>query len=231
MTKSAIDIDLILNSIAGKDVTSAELLEMTATGCSLEEARAHFEERAKIRKAADAIKGLPPDSWPTFDVRWDIDPSNFYRVYDGAGTKSVHTDELLVIPNVPLAVVDAALTPYWHRTASELWTVGDPDKAARAIVHWSDGGLMTPPLLIPTSDGKLAISGGNHRLAVARAKGVGYVPILSKSQKELQVREILKFQYRRVIELFQSTLNEFAAAPLPERSDRKDHVPTILRRN
>ena len=91
-----------------------------------------------------------------------------------------------------LADIDAALTPYWRRTPDEVWTVGSPDKAARAIVHWSEGGLMTPPLLVPTSDGRLAIAGGNHRLAVARTKAVARLPILSKSVDEAWVREILK---------------------------------------
>ncbi|SPP99435.1 protein of unknown function [Bradyrhizobium vignae] len=41
-----------------------------------------------------------------------------------------------------LANIDVALTAQWHRTADEVWSVGDPDKAGRAIVHWSEGGLI-----------------------------------------------------------------------------------------
>ncbi len=41
-----------------------------------------------------------------------------------------------------LANIDVALTAHWHRTADEVWSVGDPDKAGRAIVHWSEGGLI-----------------------------------------------------------------------------------------
>ena len=100
--------------------------------------------------------------------------------------------DLVLISDVPLNNVDTALTPYWHRTAEEVWTVGSPDKAAQAIIHWKEGGLMTPPLLVPTDDGRLAIAGGNHRLAVARAKGVLHLPVLTKAHQEAAVREILK---------------------------------------
>src|SRR5206468_1970683 len=82
------------------------------------------------------------------------DQSSFYRVYDGADPGSVDTDKFVLISDVSLADIDAALTPYWHRTAEEVWTVGSPDKAARAIVHWHEGGRMTPPLIVPTSDGR-----------------------------------------------------------------------------
>lgn len=192
MTKSPIDANLIFDAIAGRPVTSSELLDIATSGCSFEEARARSEERTRIRKAADAIEGRPLETWPTFDVCWDLDPASFYRVYDGADPASVDTNELVLIPDIPLNDIDAALTPYWHRNADEVWTVGSPDKAARAIVHWSEGGLMTPPLLVPTSDGRLAIAGGNHRLAVARAKRAARLPILSKPAEEARVRKILK---------------------------------------
>jgi hypothetical protein len=192
MAKSPIDAKQIVDAIADRPITSSELLDMVTTGCTYEEARVRSEEQMRIRKAADAIEGLPLASWPAFDVGWDLNPASFYRVYDGADPASVDENELMLIVDVPLADIDAALTPYWRRTPDEVWTVGSPDKAARAIVHWSEGGLMTPPLLVPTSDGRLAIAGGNHRLAVARTKAVARLPILSKSVDEAWVREILK---------------------------------------
>ena len=171
MTNKYSDPNLLFDAIAGRPLSSEQLLHMTISGCSYEEARAYSNEHARIRKAADAIEGRALESWPPFDVAWDLDPSSFYRVNNGADPDSVNMDEFVLIPDVSLADIDGALTQYWHRTAAEVWTVGSPDKAARVILHWSEGDLMTPPLLVPTSDGKLAIAGGNHRLAVARAKG------------------------------------------------------------
>lgn len=191
MDKDPIDANLFADALAGESVTSSELLEMATSGCSLAEAQSRAQERMRVRTAADAIEGRPPDLWPVFEVRWDFNPLNFYRVFDGAEPTSSADNELVLIPDVSLASINSALTPYWHRTADEVWTVGSPDKTARAIVYWCEGGLMTPPLLIPTSDGKLAIAGGNHRLAVARAKLTACLPILSRSAEEKRVRQIL----------------------------------------
>ncbi|UPJ80530.1 hypothetical protein IVB16_00365 [Bradyrhizobium sp. 183] len=192
MAKKVRDQQTFLDATVGRPLTSEEMLEILNTNCTYEEAKARSHERARIRSAADRIKGRPPEAWPTFDVRWDLSPANFYRVFDGADPDSVEEDECVVIPDVPMANIDAALTTYWHRTAAEVWSIGDPNKAARAIVHWSEGNLMTPPLLVPTSDGQLAITGGNHRLAVARTKGVIRLPILVKSAEQARVRQILK---------------------------------------
>jgi len=86
-------------------------------------------------------------------VRWDLSPANFYRVFDGADPDSIEENECVVIPDIPLENIDAALTPWWHRTAAQVWSIGDPNKAARAIVHWSEGGLMTPPCSLPPAMG------------------------------------------------------------------------------
>lgn len=50
---------------------------------------------------------------------------------------------------------------------------------------------MTPPFLVPTDDSRLVIAGGNHRLAVARAKAVVDVPILVRAAHQSQVLRIL----------------------------------------
>lgn len=56
--------------------------------------------------------------------------------------------------------------------------MGADDKAAGAIRHWAEGGAMTPATVQPHTTGEIIIVGGNHRLAVARAKGAGRVPLL-----------------------------------------------------
>ena len=101
MAKSPIDAKQIVDAIADRPITSSELLDMVTTGCTYEEARVRSEEQMRIRKAADAIEGLPLASWPAFDVGWDLNPASFYRVYDGADPASVDENELMLIVDVP----------------------------------------------------------------------------------------------------------------------------------
>lgn len=51
-------------------------------------------------------------------------------------------------------------------------------KLVAAWPPWSEGGAMTPAMVQPHTTGEIIIVGGNHRLAVARAKGAGRVPVL-----------------------------------------------------
>ena len=148
MTKKVKDQQAFHDAIVGRPLTSEEMLEILNTNCTYEEAQSRSKERARIRKAAARIKGRSPDDWPTFDVLWDLSSVNFYRVFDGADPDSVAEDECVLILDVPLANIDAALTPYWHRTAAEVWSVGDPNKATRAGVHWAKGGLKTTPPIV-----------------------------------------------------------------------------------
>jgi hypothetical protein len=50
----------------------------------------------------------------------------------------------------------------------------------------------TPAMVAPTEDSRnLTIAGGNHRLAVARAKRVTAVPVFFRAEDEKAVFEIL----------------------------------------
>jgi hypothetical protein len=179
-------------AIAGRPITPEELLEMSRTDLTYEDVKAHFAERARINALAEQIIGEPVDRWPTFEVTWTTDPTLHYWTFDGEDPESVNLGELKPRTDVPLASIDAALTRWWQRRADEVWTVGDPRKAARIIVRWSEGLPMTPAMLAPTADFKnLVIAGGNHRLAVARAKGATVVPILMKSEQEGEVLRLL----------------------------------------
>jgi hypothetical protein len=191
MTKERRTAKEIAEEIAGLAVTPPELLDMIQHDISYEDAKARTAERARIRKLADKIVHQPVDAWPAFDVKWDLDPNSYYWMFDGADPGSANPADYVLIENVAIALIDTHLTPYWHRTPEELWTIGDPDKSARAIVHWSEGRVMSPPFLVPTDDNRLAIAGGNHRLAVCRTKGVIALPILIRRIHEVKIREIL----------------------------------------
>lgn len=126
------------------------------------------------------LRGKPSTQWPQFDVAWDRDPGNFHKSRDGSSAEDFRARHPngITLSDVPLSELDAALHVGSRRAAQEIWSIGDPAKAARAIRHWEDGQAMTPPLVDEASDGTIAIAGGYHRLAVARAKGDASVPIL-----------------------------------------------------
>ncbi|WP_028167344.1 hypothetical protein [Bradyrhizobium elkanii] len=179
-------------AIATGPISGAELLEMIDTNCTYEEAKARSAERTRINALAEKVMGRPVEQWPAFEVVWTDDPARYYWTFDGADPAAVNPDEYRLGAGVDLAKIDAALTKYWHRRADEVWTVGDPRKAARIIIHWSEGVHMTPAMVVPTADSKnLTLAGGNHRLAVARAKGVALVPILFRVEHEEQVLSLL----------------------------------------
>lgn len=137
-----------------------------------EENRKSKVERKLLRK--------PVAEWPPFAPLWDYEPGNFHRSADGCSAAKFRGaySNGLILAEVDLIELDAALIENSRRTAQEVWGVGADDKVARAIRHWSEGGVMTPAMVQPQTIGEIIIVGGNNRLAVARAKGVGRVPVL-----------------------------------------------------
>jgi hypothetical protein len=85
---------------------------------------------------------------------------------------------------VTLSELDAVLQAWNLRTAEEVWSIGDKRKAAKVIVHCFEGRELSPVWVCPTASGKLGLVGGNHRLAVARAKGETEVPIIFHDNHE-----------------------------------------------
>jgi hypothetical protein len=192
MTRNKRTSEELFQEIDGCPLTSAEALEMLQTNISYEEVKVRSAERARINRLAEKVEGTPLAEWPPFDVVWQLDPAQFYFVFDGAEPGSVRPDKLRMLNDVPIAKIDSVLTPYWHRRADEVWSVGDARKAARVIVHWSEGRAMTPAIVAPTEDhSQLVIPGGNHRLAVARAGGIVRVPVLYRVEHEKPVLKLL----------------------------------------
>ncbi|MBA9067003.1 hypothetical protein FHR71_000733 [Methylobacterium sp. RAS18] len=137
------------------------------------------EEKRKS-KVERKLRRKPVAKWPPFAPLWDHEPGNFHRSADGCSAAKFREaySNGLMLAEVDLIELDAALIGNSRRTVQEVWGVGADDKVARAIRYWSEGGAMTPAMVQPHTTGEIIIVGGNNRLAVARAKGVSRVPVL-----------------------------------------------------
>ncbi|MHB0734246.1 MAG: hypothetical protein DI601_06405 [Azospirillum brasilense] len=144
-------------------------------------------ERARVREGGEALHGLPVGQWPPIDIRWDLSVEARPFAADGKqaadGIRSMARADLVLLC-VPLAELQAALTARAKRAPDEIWEIGAPDKAARAPFWWSEGRRMTPPLYAVWQGKEVTITGGNHRVAVADAKGARHIPAYV-AQKDL----------------------------------------------
>lgn len=123
-----------------------------------------------------SVRRKPREAWPaSFQVRWDFSPENMYLAEDGAAPED-YTSDKYSFGEADLAEIDEKLHGISRRAASDLWGIAD-DKVARAILHWSSGLDMTPPLLA-VNMGYLVIVGGNNRMAVCRADPQERLPFL-----------------------------------------------------
>jgi len=139
------------------------------------------QERDRQYTEAQKLIGLPPNDWPEFKVVWDVDPAAQRLAFDGMTEAefSEYYPDHLPLKYVRLAELDAQLCNYNKRTAEEVWGVGDNGKAAKVLLAWIEGRKITPPALSRTnSTSEVMLAGGNHRLAVARAKGEATIPVL-----------------------------------------------------
>jgi hypothetical protein len=123
-----------------------------------------------------SVRRKPREEWPaSFQVHWDFSPENIYLAVDG-GAPEDYTSDKYSFGEADLAEIDEKLHGSSRRSASELWGVVD-NKVAKAILHWSNGLAMTPPLL-EVNMGCLVIVGGNNRMAVCRADFQQRLPFL-----------------------------------------------------
>jgi hypothetical protein len=152
-------------------------------GATQEEAEARIAERKRINEEADKIAGKPISVWPPFTMKWDTRPSSFHHSQDGVNYEDLDGSGVTLMW-VTLSELDAALQAWNLRTPKEIWSVGDKRKAAKVIVHCSEGRKLSPIWVCPTTPGKLGLVGGNHRLAVARTKGETEVPIIFHDKDE-----------------------------------------------
>lgn len=153
------------------------------------------QERAReLNQRAQQFIGMPPAQWPQFEVRWDTDPAMAYYCVDGSDPISFtesHPGGVSLLEAVSVQAIYANVTHQWYQAASEILKVGTPATKARIITEWIDGMSLTPALIHLYDDRIHLMISGNHRLAVAQARGVKIVPVWVYAEEESRVREIL----------------------------------------
>jgi hypothetical protein len=187
------DITRLLSEGTG-GLTSYELLLVLNQGLTIDQARARIREEESVRAKAAELVNRPVKEWPEFDIRWDLDPRSFYWALDGASPSNLDQRDLAIVSST-LVELDAVLSHHNWRGPDELWTLGDPLKLARILVHCSEGHPLTPPWIVPVGN-EVGLVGGNHRLAVCRAKEVTVVPLLVEKHCLPQVSAILRLDIK-----------------------------------
>lgn len=134
---------------------------------------AEQKERNRQSREAKKLIKLPIADWPEFEVKWDVHPNKQNLAFDGVSVEEFVDDfpDGLILAEVSLDELDNELCSFNKRTPEEVWGVGSNQKAAEVILNWAEGKKITPPMIRKTNGtNEICIGGGNHRLAVARAK-------------------------------------------------------------
>lgn len=166
-----------------------EVVLLMLKGMSEEDAIATVNERVRINQKAQTLVGKPINDWPSFTVEWDEDPSCYHFSQDGLEVGALAGDKIGLV-RVKLKNLDTVLQDYNLRTPEQVWGVGDDRKAAKVIVHCSEGRKLSPVWVVPTTPGKVGLTGGNHRLAIARAKRVEELPIIFREEDREKLKAI-----------------------------------------
>lgn len=144
---------------------------------------------------ASVYKGMAIRRWPDFDVLWDLAVESQHRALDGSDWESFkeeYPNGVMLLKDVRLSRLDTLLCDLHKQRPEEFWRIGDKDKKLGVLKSWLSRKALTPPLVALHNDGKsLIIAGGNHRLAVARAKGTQLIPLLIYPEKYEQIERKL----------------------------------------
>lgn len=146
-------------------------------------------ERAELQKRSTIYNKLPVIDWPDFKIEWDLNPDNFLYTFDGwdAETFKSKFPNGLILGVADITEIVKNLTRISNRT---IYVSDSCD--ALVIAYWAEGNKMTPPLIEISNNGKLLISGGNHRFSVCRAKNEKRIYFLTIPGLKNQIEEILK---------------------------------------
>lgn len=126
-------------------------------------------ESKKAREWAAKRENIPQALTP----RWDLDPSNFHLVLDGARPNSIKN----------FSVVDADVPDVMHnltaidRLDADPWSSGFVAKSAGTAYRWKNSMPVTPPMLVPHGD-RVVIPDGKHRFRLAIHYNVTRMPFL-----------------------------------------------------
>lgn len=146
-------------------------------------------ERAELQKRSTKYSDLPVKNWPDFKVKWDLNPDNFFYAFDGwdADTFKSNFPKGLILGVADISEIVKNLTIKSDRTINI-----SNSSDALVIAYWAEGNKMTPPFIeISNLNGKLLISGGNHRFAVCRAMKVKKVKFLADPEYKECLNQLL----------------------------------------
>lgn len=146
-------------------------------------------ERAELQKRSVIYNKLPVKDWPDFKIEWDLNPDNFLYTFDGwdADTFKSNFPKGLILGVADITEIVKNLTQISNRSIN----ISDSCDAL-VIAYWAEGNKMTPPFIqISDKDGKLLISGGNHRFSVCRAKNEKRIYFLTIPGLKNQIEVIL----------------------------------------
>jgi hypothetical protein len=128
----------------------------------------------------------PVESWPNFEIRWDLDPSNFHYAADGAGPQPWPT--FTIVQDVELKKVIALLRRNLNDSPPETWR---QEKGTRLMQHLYSGGKVTPIWVALVGSG-IDLAGGQHRFTLCRRKRLEKIPVLIEKMQRERFEELLR---------------------------------------
>ncbi len=136
-----------------------------------------IEDEEQFFNKSKAFYEKPSNEWPLIIFNWDYKLESQRFGLDGSTQSDFeqYYPDGLILGRMPLKEFDQYLCHFNKRNAGELWTVGSKSKLAKMIVYLSEGNPITPPIIVPLEDNKVAFDGGNHRYAVAKELGINEI--------------------------------------------------------
>jgi hypothetical protein len=148
----------------------------------------------EISLKSKKYKNKPPSEWPQITFNWDITIASQRFALDGVNQNDFATD----YPNgfklawVNLKALDSKLCRHSKRNfPKELWGIGCKNKLAYLIAYLSEDRAISPPLIRVIKEKEIAINGGNHRFAVAKAIGLERIPVYYVDSEKDQLFKLL----------------------------------------
>jgi hypothetical protein len=150
--------------------------------------------RAEHKRNAERWAKSLPNRDDQFAPVWDCDPRYFYLSMDRILPGDFCAGEYSIVD----ADVEDVVAHLVYRSARTQgpWSGGDPNKTDRIAYHWAHGLGISPPL-VSTSEDKVVIVGGMHRLHLARHYKANRIPLLVKTSEVPKLQAIVKTAIKR----------------------------------
>lgn len=144
------------------------------------------DEEKKVRAWSDVAGWSPPQSLLPI---WDLLPCNFHFALDHCQPGDLNPEEYDVI-HADLQEVLGLLTRHSSRV-KDPWHHDHKWKSSKTVYRWKNGLGVTPPLITPTEQLKIALGGGFHRFHLAAHYNVSRIPLLVLKNQVEATKNIL----------------------------------------